>query len=439
MNPALLIGDNFGVCEILAHLRSGKLRCRTLVAGLIERIERYEPQVRAWEWLDAERALSLAHASDELYAAGRAGPLQGIPLGIKDIIETAGIPTRMGSPLFANHVPSRSAAVVDLLESAGAIVLGKTVTTEFATQCPGKTRNPWNLAHTPGGSSSGSAAAVAAGFVPAALGTQTRGSTIRPAAYCGVVGYKPSAASISMEGIFPTSGTLDQLGFFGTSVSDVSLLASLCTPLHTEAQPAPATSPVLAVVHSDFWGQAAPEQQRCLEAAAQHFAELGATVERIALPAAFDRALWATSCIQRYELVQLHQDRLADWKPALSRQFLAYVEAGRRISAAQYQEALELRTELATLYGDLARPYSALLSHPADGEAPQGLESTGSADFCAAWTLCGVPALTLPVCLSSHKLPLGLQLTGRHGCDTDFTASARWCESALRIGHSILS
>ena len=433
MNPAMAAGNGFGASEIRAHLQSGGLTSESLMTRLVERIGRYEPQVRAWEWLDAERALSLARESDALYAAGRAGPLQGIPLGIKDVIETAGIPTRMGSPLFADHVPARSAAVIRALEDAGAIVLGKTVTTEFATQCPGKTRNPWNPAHTPGGSSSGSAAAVAAGFVPAAVGTQTRGSTIRPAAYCGVVGYKPSLGAISTEGIFPTSGTLDQVGFFGMSVADVALLTAACLPSRTRIQPVPSAPPALALARTVFWNEASPEQQRCVEAAARHFAALGATVDRIDLPAPFDRASWVCSTIQRYEIVQLHRDKLEDWKPSLSRQFLAYVEAGRQIGAAQYQEALELRKELAALYDDLARPYGAVLSPPADGEAPLGLEATGSANFCATWTICGVPALTLPAGLGPRRLPLGIQLTGLHGRDASFLESARWCESALRV------
>ena len=432
MKPIISAGHGFGACEIRALLQSRTLSCEALMTGLLERIGRHEPQVCAWEWLDAERALSLARASDSLYAAGRAGPLQGIPVGIKDVIETAGIPTRMGSPLFAGHVPDRSAAVVRLLEDAGAIVLGKTVTTEFATQCPGKTHNPWNPAHTPGGSSSGSAAAVAAGFVPAAVGTQTRGSTIRPAAYCGVVGYKPTVGAISTEGIFPTSNTLDQVGFFGTSVADVALLAAACLPSGMRIRPVAPAPPALALIRTLFWDEASPAQQRCVETAARHFATLGAKVDDIELPRAFDRASWACSTIQRYEIVQLHRDKLDAWQPALSPQFLAYVAAGRQITAAQYQEALELRKELAALYDDLTRPYSAVLSPPADGEAPLGLETTGSANFCVTWTICGVPALTLPAALGPKRLPLGIQLSGRHGQDPAFLESARWCESALR-------
>jgi len=431
MTSTMYPGHGYGACAILAHLRSGALGAETLMNGLLARIRRHEPQVQAWEWLDPGRALELARESDRLYAAGRAGPLQGIPVGIKDIIETAGIPTRMGSPLFAGHVPARSAAVIEGLERAGAIVLGKTVTTEFATQYPGKTRNPWHAGHTPGGSSSGSAAAVAAGFAPLALGTQTRGSTIRPAAYCGVVGYKPTLGAVSTEGVFPTSGTLDHIGMFGATVADAALLAAACADGPAALLPA-SDPPVLALVRSPFWDRAQPAQQQCIESAARHLAALGARVEPLELPAEFAQALPAINRIQRYEIVQLHNDKLQGWRPLLSPQFLDYVESGSRIGAAEYQEALAQRDALMARYDALAQPYSAILTPPADGEAPAGLQATGSADFCVIWTLCGVPCLTLPAGLGPQGLPLGIQLAGRAGRDAQLLETALWCESALR-------
>lgn len=214
-----------GLCEAAQAVRGGDLGSEDLTRALLERIAANEHTVQAFQWIDPARAMDLARQADRQLRSGKAvGPLHGIPVGIKDIIETQGIPTTMGSPIFADHVPARSAALVRRAEAAGAFVLGKTVTTEFAFYTPGKTRNPWNPAHTPGGSSSGSAAAVAMGFLPGAVGTQTNGSVIRPAAFCGVVGYKPTAGLISLAGVHPFSPSLDQAGVFARSISDAALL-----------------------------------------------------------------------------------------------------------------------------------------------------------------------------------------------------------------------
>ena len=225
MGPRALY--RLGLYEAAQAVRKDDLTCEELTRALLERIAKHDDAVMAFQWIDPERALELGRRADRRLRSGEAvGPLHGIPLGVKDIIDTAGIPTTLGSPICDGRVPESSAAVVERLEAAGAFVLGKTVTSEFAFFTPGKTRNPWNPAHTPGGSSSGSAAAVAAGFVPAAIGTQTNGSVIRPAAFCGIVGYKPTAGRIPRSGIHPFSASLDQVGVFGRSVPDVALLAA---------------------------------------------------------------------------------------------------------------------------------------------------------------------------------------------------------------------
>lgn len=428
----LLPGLGYSACALRAYFESGALSVDTFMGGLLERIKRYEPAVQAWEWIDAARAITAARDGTSRFAGRDARPLEGIPFGIKDVIETGGIPTRMGSPLFADYVPTTSASVVRDLESAGAIILGKTVTTEFATQCPGKTRNPWNPAHTPGGSSSGSAAAVAAGFVPVAIGTQTRGSTIRPAAFCGVVGYKPTFGAVSTAGIFPTSATLDHVGFFANSVEDITLIATVCAPSIKAQTQADGVPPTLAFVASPYWHLAESPQRRCIEAAIQRFTEAGALVQSINLPSDFERALDITNTIQRFELYQLHGHNLKGWRSSISHQFLEYMESGQRITEQQYQDALNYRGRLIALYDEIVAPYSAVLTAPANGEAPVGITATGDATFCAIWTLCGVPAIVIPAGLGPRHLPLGIQLIGHRRLDGELLETAHWCEKALK-------
>ncbi len=428
----LLPGHGYSACALRAHFASGALSVDTFTGGLLERIKRYEPAVQAWEWIDETRVLTAARDGARRFAGGDARPLEGIAFGIKDVIETDGIPTRMGSPLFADYVPTASASVVHDLESAGAIILGKTVTTEFATQCPGKTRNPWNPAHTPGGSSSGSAAAVAAGFVPVAIGTQTRGSTIRPAAFCGVVGYKPTFGAVSTAGIFPTSATLDHVGFFANSVEDISLMASVCAPSVKVQAQADGVPPTLAFAASPYWHLAEPPQRRCIEAAIQRFTEAGAPVRSIDLPSDFERALDVTNTIQRFELYHLHGHKLEGWRSSISRQFLEYMESGQRITEQQYRDALDYRGKLIALYDEIVAPYSAVLTAPANGEAPAGITATGDATFCTTWTLCGAPAIAIPAGFGPRHLPLGIQLVGHRHRDGELLDAAHWCEKALK-------
>jgi Asp-tRNA(Asn)/Glu-tRNA(Gln) amidotransferase A subunit family amidase len=244
------------LCEAACAIRRGELGSEQLTRVLLGRIERRESNVQAFEWIDPQRALDLARRADRQFKSGdKPGVLHGIPLGIKDIIATRGIPTAMGSPIYAGHVPAQSAALVRRAEDAGAFVLGKTVTTEFAYFTPGKTRNPWNPAHTPGGSSSGSAAAVAMGFLPGAVGTQTNGSMIRPAAFCGVVGFKPTAGFIALTGVHPFSPSLDQPGVFTRSVADAACLAAaIAEPEAGLGVDVPVLEPPrLAAVRSPVW------------------------------------------------------------------------------------------------------------------------------------------------------------------------------------------
>ncbi len=428
-----------GVIDALTRMHSGTLTSAELTRDCLSRIETLDGPIQAWAHLDAARALDCAAQRDRERSTGANLPLLGLPLGVKDVFETAGVPARMGSAVYENHVPQRSATAVTRLEAAGAFVFGKTVTTEFATQHAGKTRNPWNSAHTPGGSSSGSAAAVAAGFVPAAIGTQTRGSVIRPAAYCGVVGFKPSYGLIPVDGVFPLSHTLDHIGVIARSVADAAHVAAcMITP---EALPGgtaamslltvPAKPPRLAAVRTPLWPLADANQRGNFADSVRRLRDAGAEVVEIELPPDFDHAMQAVKAIQLREIADRYADKLAGWGGLVSEEFIDYVEGGVRVSREEYAAALVLRTGLIRQYGEFIGDYDAIITPPATGEAPAGLKFTGDASFCAIWTLCGAPALTIPSGKGPHGLPLGLQVVGAVNRDTHTLGAAAWCATGL--------
>ncbi len=433
-----------GVIDALARMRSGTLTSAELTRAGIARIEALDTHIQAWAHLDAVGALDCAAQRDRERAAGADLPLLGVPIGVKDVIDTAGVPTRMGSAVYANHVPERSATAVSRLEAAGAFVNGKTVTTEFATQHAGKTRNPWNAAHTPGGSSSGSAAAVAAGFVPAAIGTQTRGSVIRPAAYCGVVGYKPSYGLIPTDGVFPLSHTLDHIGVIARSVADAAHVATcMMTPATLPGGPAalspltaPTKPPRLAAVRTPLWPLADAQQAGNFAASVRRLRDAGAEVIEIELPPDFDRAMQAVKAIQLREIADRYAAKLAGWGDLVSTEFIDYVEGGVRVTKEEYAAALALRTDLIGQYDEFIGAYDALITPPATGEAPAGLKFTGDASFCAIWTLCGAPALTIPSGQGPRGLPLGLQIVGAMSGDCAVLGAAAWCAGALAVARS---
>ncbi|NWG88089.1 MAG: amidase [Hydrogenophilaceae bacterium] len=410
---------------IVAGLRRGEFSSLQLTEACLARIAEREPAIGAWAWCDPEAAKSRARAAD---AAPAAGLLHGIPFGIKDIMHTAGIPTGMGSIIFAGFVPETSAAAVTRIEAAGGFVLGKTVTAELAYFSPGKTRNPWNLTHTPGGSSSGSAAAVAAGMVPAALGTQTNGSVIRPAAYCGVVGFKPSAGRIPGKGIQPFSVTLDQLGLFVREVMDAGLLAAVLTgdAALSEVQPL-AQPPRLLAVRSPVWQEADAAQQQMFEANLVALRAAGAELVERELPAAFAEAHAVHRTIMAFEaakqLVPLHVEHAEQMSEPL-RQIIA---EGLGIDSTSYRAALARRLELRLALAEFLGEADAIVTPPATGEAPKTLAHTGSPSFCTIWSLAGVPALSFPVGLGPQGLPLGLQLVGGLNEDAGLLSAAAWC------------
>ena len=335
---------------------------------------------------------------------------------MKDIYPTAGVPTEMGSPAFAGHVPTRSARAIELIEAQGAFVLGKTVTTECAFLFPGKTRNPWNPLHTPGGSSSGSAAAVAAGFVPAALGTQTNGSVIRPAAYCGVVGFKPTQGTIPIEGALTFSHTLDQPGIFTRSVEDAAFLATSLAGGDAKLSPASCARPappVLAAVKTPVWELAEEHARQQFQENIRTLRAGGARVEECELPEPFGLAHGAIRTIMAAESAFNLEELVRNKAPLLSTTLKDFVAEGGNVGAVTYLKVLALRLTLQDELERFLARYDAIVTPPTTGEAPATLEQTGNPTFCSIWSLCGVPAVTIPVGFGPRGLPLGLQLVGK--------------------------
>ena len=419
--------------EAAQRIRSGRLTSVNYTKSLLARIVALEKNVQAWQWLSLDRAMTLAETADRADGPMRAAhPLHGVSIGVKDLFYTAGIPTEMGCKAYAGFVPEETADVVVRLESSGALMLGKTVTTEAAFMVPSKTRNPWNQAHTPGGSSSGSAAAVAAGFVAGALGTQTNGSVIRPAAFCGVVGYKPSVGQISTNGMMAFATTLDQPGVFARNVADAAFLASCLTAnrsaITREVKPLRST-PRLAAVRSPVWYLAQPEQRKQFDADIRRLRDAGAAVDVLELPLEFDSAIKVHRTIMLYEAARLAQPARAVSRTGFSEYLNAALDEGEATRDPDYREALKQRGQMQqSLAHFFDRGYSAIITPPAAGEAPATLANTGDPRFCTLWTLTGVPAITIPTGLGPKGMPLGLQLIGAAEEENYLLATAAWCE-----------
>lgn len=419
--------------EAAERIRSGRLTSTDYTQSLLARIVALEQDVQAWQWLSLDRAVSLAAKAGEADGPRRvAHPLHGIPIGVKDILYTAGIPTEMGCRAYAGYVPDETADVVKRLEAAGAIMLGKTVTTEAAYMVPAKTRNPWNTAHTPGGSSSGSAAAVAAGFVAGALGTQTNGSVIRPAAFCGIVGYKPSFAQVSARGMMPFSPTLDQPGVFARNVGDAAFLASCLTAHRSAITPEVKplrTVPRMAAVRSPVWHLALPEQRSQFETDIARLREAGASVDVLEIPGEFDNALKVHRTIMLFEAARAAKTVRAAHRDKFSDHLNAALDEGESMREPDYRDALKMRMQLQqSLAQFFDQGYAAIITPPAAGEAPATLATTGDPRFCTIWSLVGVPAITIPTGMGPNGMPLGLQIVGAAEEENYLLATAAWCE-----------
>ena len=395
----------------LARLvENGDLSAEAVVQSCLERIREREPVVRAWTHLADMAALAAARACDKAGTHGRHGVLRGVPFGIKDIFDTADMPSGYGSPIYTGCRPSFDASAVALPRAAGAILLGKTVSTEFANRHPGPTSNPHNRAYTPGGSSSGSAAAVADFMVPLALGTQTGGSVIRPAAYCGVVGFKASYGLFPPAGMHMNTDSLDTVGAMARSVGDIALFRAALMAIPYEAPVSPERPPRLALCRTMHWNEAEPEGRAVLEAAAARLGAAGATIVDSELPG----ACADISEIQRrhsaYEAPRNHAPELHRHAALLSDDLLANgrIAAGRKLSLDDFRAALRRAERARAAAQEWAGGFDAILTLPAPGQAPKGLGSTGNAVFNGLWTLLYMPCLTLPAGRGAGRI------AGRH-------------------------
>lgn len=427
-----------GLRDAAERIREGRLTCVGLMRGCLARYAALEPRIEAWQWIDPARAMGLAERADARRRAGEAlGLLHGIPVGVKDIVDVAGMPTTMGSPIHERNVAQASAQVVERIERAGGIVIGKTVTTEFAYYTPGKTRNPYHPAHTPGGSSMGSAAAVAAGMVPAALGTQTNGSVVRPAAFCGVAGYKPSRGAIATRGMLEFSRTLDQPGVLARSVADCALLAACVADAAgaIAASIAPlAAPPRLVAVRSPVWHLAQAAQREVYARNLERLRAEGAEIAEIELPPEFERAHAAHRKIMACEAARSLGEVQRAHRSLISPRLNAFLDEGAAIPEPQYRDALALQRELEAGFARFLAGADAIVTPPATGEAPATLVETGDPAFCTIWTLVGAPAITIPVGHGPQGLPLGLQIVGRARGDDRLLAVAEWCQRRFPFG-----
>ncbi|MDA0784794.1 MAG: amidase [Proteobacteria bacterium] len=413
---------------IARRIAAGETSAVAVTEACLARIEAREGAVRAWAFIDPDLALAQAHACDNETPRGL---LHGVPLGVKDIVDTHDMPTEMGSPIYAGRRPSADAACIAQVRAAGAVILGKTVTTEFAGSFPGPTANPHDLTRSPGGSSSGSAAAVADGMVPAAFGTQTGSSILRPSAYCGVIGYKPTFGTYNIAGVKAASQSLDTLGLHVRDLDDVPLLTSVLVNRPFEPLAAPPTGPRIGVCRTPLWDLAQAETQRAVEDAAARLAQAGAAVRDVTLPEHFARLEEVRILINCYERSRHMLNEWRDHRDALSDRFRTVMQAGLDAPYDDYVAAMRLteacRQQSDGLFDDL----DVLLAPCVDGEAPVGLEDGGNPRFAGFWTAIRLPAVSLPTHTGPSGMPVGIQLVGRYRDDDRLLQAAKWVLETL--------
>ncbi|MCH7569338.1 MAG: amidase [Deltaproteobacteria bacterium] len=415
--------------EAITRICEGNLTSEALVRSCLERIESREAQVKAWVYLDQDHALAQARRCDR--AANR-GPIHGVPFAAKDIMDTADMPTEYGSPIYSGNQPASDAACVALSRAAGGVLLGKTVTTEFASRFPGKTTNPHNPKHTPGGSSSGSAAAVADFMVSMAFGTQTLGSVIRPAAFCGCIGYKPSYGEVSTMGVKENTGSFDTVGLFGRVVEDLPLFRAAVTGFAPKAlAPVPVGDLRIGICRTMFWDRAKDYTKTLLEAAAGQLAKAGAKVSDLDLGGPFTDFETMGRRINDYEF-----SRALSWERSNHWELLSEFQRGKLavwldVSYEQYREAQAVMAECRRYLDQAMKGFDLLLTPSAVGEAPEGLASTGDTSFNILSTWTHTPCVTLPVFTGPSGLPVGIQLIGHRNQDHRLFESTLAVDSVL--------
>ena len=410
--------------ELVRQIETGALTPRAVIDRCADAIAKRDGEIGAFVALDIEAARERA---DRLKAL----PLRGLPIGVKDIYDTADLPTQYGSAIYAGHRPKADAAMVALIRRAGGVVIGKTVSTEFASLQPAGTRNPRNLAHTPGGSSSGSAAAVAAGMVPIALGSQTGGSVIRPAAYCGVVGFKPSFRLMPTIGMKCFSWSLDTVGLFAAGVADAAFAAALISGRDLRIDGTEPTAPRMALVRTQSWPEASASMQDAIARAAQAAEAAGAKVTEVELPPIFETATQAHGIIQDHEAYQALADEIDRHRDRLGPILREHLDKAAAITPAAYDDARRLARQARRALVDFMEGIDVLLTPSAPGAAPHGLGSTGKPTFNRLWTLLGTPCINVPGLFDSAGLPLGVQIVGRFARDRLALEAAAFLQRAL--------
>jgi amidase len=416
--------NELSAVEIATKIARGEITCEAVVRDCAARIAARDGTIKAWVNFDPEIALKQASALDR---GPSRGPLHGVPIGVKDIIDTFDMPTEMGSPIYRGHRPRADASCVALLRRAGAVILGKTVTCEFAGMAPSATTNPHNPAHTPGGSSSGSGAAVADHMVPAALGTQTGGSVLRPASYCGVFGYKPTYNTFNKAGVWPAAESIDTIGWLARSLDDIELLTDVLRMQAPQPPRRPSAAPRIGLCRTDMWDAAQPESQAAVEQAAQRLGNAGATVREIELPGPFvGLHVLARGAINNYERAACMAFEWDAHPDQLSPQMHRYVEAGGKTPRAEYIAAWQRVEACRALLPQVFEGLDVLLVPCVAGEAPKGLTATGDPRMQAVWTALHTPAMTLPTHRGPNNLPVGIQLVAQRYDDDRLFACARW-------------
>jgi Asp-tRNA(Asn)/Glu-tRNA(Gln) amidotransferase A subunit family amidase len=421
--------NELSATEIARKIGAGETSCEAVVRDCVARIDERDDAVKAWVNFDRKLALDQARALDR---APLRGPLHGVPVGIKDIIDTFDMPTEMGSPIYRGHRPRADASCVALLRRAGAVILGKTVTCEFAGMAPNVTTNPHNAAHTPGGSSSGSAAAVADYMVPAALGTQTGGSVLRPSSYCGIFGYKPTYNMFNKMGVWPAAESIDTIGLHARSIDDLELLTGVMRMQPVALPRSASATPRIGLCRTDMWDAAQPETKAAVESAARELSKAGAVVRDIDLPAPFVgfQAI-ARGTINNYERAACMAFLWDRQRDQLSSQMRQYVENGQKTTREEYVAAWRRVDECRALLPAVFKDIDVLLVPCVLGEAPSGLSYTGDPRMQAVWTALHTPAMTLPTSRGPNNLPVGIQLVAQRYDDDHLFPCARWIWNAI--------
>ena len=430
--------------EMVQSLKKGEITSEELVKSYIEQIKKKEKEVEAWEFFDQELALAQAKKLDALHQSGKHGDLHGIPVGIKDIFDTADMPTTDGTEIHKKNPSWNDCTVVSKLKQAGAVIMGKTVTAELAYYSPGKTTNPHDTTRTPGGSSSGSAAAVASHMVPLAVGSQTNGSVIRPASYCGVVGYKPTKGLISRHLVLQVSRPLDQIGVFANSIEDAALISEQLIghdkqdpdtslnpipKLLAASRQKPPMEPILAYIKLPFMDKL---EDDVMEGFNEVKDELKSKVDEIELPEGFTKIPDWHKIIMESDMARSFSEEYKKSKNKLSDKIIEAIERGMKYTSVEYNDALSKIDVANTYFKQFFHDYDAILTPSACGEAPKGLQSTGNPIFCTVWTYCGMPCISLPLLQGKNGLPVGVQLVSSLFDDERLFRNASWLASKIK-------